>query len=137
MSKKDVLVSSDFTLSSGENPSTSIEYTDWIQDISSRYRQSQIKAAVAVNTEMLRFYFGLGRDITLMEEHQPWGSGFLKKLSLDLKLTMPGAEGFSYTYLRYMRYFFKLYAETPICHQVGDKLGGEDKTQPTTTKTKK
>ena len=130
MSKKDVLVSSDLTFSSGENPSASIEYTNWIQAISSRYRQSQIKAAVAVNTEMLRFYFGLGRDITLMEERQPWGSGFLKKLSLDLTLTMPGAEGFSYTNLRYMRYFFKLYAETPICHQLGDKLGREDKTQP-------
>ena len=56
-----------------------------------RYRQSQIKAAVAVNTEMLKFYFGLGRDLTLMEKDQPWGSGFLKRVSLDLKTKMPTA----------------------------------------------
>lgn len=35
-------------------------YATWIESLSVRYRQSQIKAAVAVNTEMLKFYFGLG-----------------------------------------------------------------------------
>ena len=60
-------------------------YASWIESLSARYRQSQIKAAVAVNTEMLKFYFGLGRDLTLMEKDQPWGSGFLKRVSLDLK----------------------------------------------------
>ena len=32
-------------------------YNGWLGEISKRYRQSQIKAAVAVNTEMLKFYF--------------------------------------------------------------------------------
>lgn len=39
------------------------QYKEWIADLSKRYRQSQIKAAVKVNTEMLRFYWSLGRDI--------------------------------------------------------------------------
>lgn len=33
-----------------------LEYKKWISDISSRFKQSQIKAAVKVNDEMLRFY---------------------------------------------------------------------------------
>lgn len=37
-------------------------YNGWLGEISKRYRQSQIKAAVAVNTEMLKFYFGLRLD---------------------------------------------------------------------------
>ena len=99
-----------------------IDYADWLQSISRRYRQSQIKAAVAVNTEMLRFYFGLGADIVRMEKDQPWGNKFIQKIGVDLRTAMPEATCLSYTNLRYMRYFFKLYAETSICHHVGDKL---------------
>ena len=82
-----------------------IDYADWLQSTSKRYRHSQIKAAVAVNTEMLRFYFGLGADIVRMEKDQPWGSGFLKRLSLDLKMQMPEAGCFSVTNLKYIRLF--------------------------------
>lgn len=39
------------------------QYKQWIQDLSLRYRQSQIKAAVKVNSEMLMFYWSRGRDI--------------------------------------------------------------------------
>ena len=88
-----------------------------------RYRRSQIKAAVAVNTEMLKFYFSLGRDIVLIGNDQPWGSGFLKRLSHDLKARMPEAKGFSITNLNYIRYFFQLYAGKPILHQFGEELG--------------
>lgn len=38
-------------------------YLQWVQDLCKRYRQSQIKAAVKVNKEMLWFYWELGRDI--------------------------------------------------------------------------
>ena len=38
------------------------EYKTWISELSSRYRKSQIKAALKVNDEMLRFYYGLGKD---------------------------------------------------------------------------
>ena len=107
-----------------------IDYANWLQSISKRYRQSQIKAAVAVNTEMLKFYFGLGADIVRMEKDQPWGSGFLKRLSLDLKMQMPEADCFSPRNLAYMRSFFKLYAGEPILPQVGAKLVDEDVNAP-------
>ena len=42
---------------------TDEKYRNWIKDVSRRFRQSQLKAAVKVNGEMLRFYWGLGRDI--------------------------------------------------------------------------
>ncbi len=99
-------------------------YAAWIESLSARYWESQIKAAVAVNTEMLKFYFGLGRDITLMEKDQPWGSGFLKRVSSDLKQKMPEAECFSVNNLIYMRCFFKLYASTVFTPQVEGKMQG-------------
>ena len=51
-------------------------YRMWIQDISRRFHQSQIKAAVKVNDEMLRFYWTLGRDMELIKEYYAWGSRF-------------------------------------------------------------
>ena len=38
-------------------------YSLWIQDISNRFKRSQIKAATYVNGEMLLFYWGIGADI--------------------------------------------------------------------------
>lgn len=42
------------------------DYTLWVEDLSKRYRQSQVKAAVKVNREMLKYYWELGRDIEEM-----------------------------------------------------------------------
>ena len=100
---------------------TNERYTAWIESLSVRYRESQIKAAVAVNTEMLKFYFGLGRDLVLMGKDQPWGSGFLKRVSSDLKAKMPKADCFSSTNLAYMRRFFELYVNT-IYPQLGGTI---------------
>ena len=43
------------------------DYLQWVKELSKRYRQSQIKAAVKVNTEMLKFYWSLGRDIVELQ----------------------------------------------------------------------
>ncbi len=71
---------------------------------------------------MLKFYFGLGRDIAIMEKAQPWGSGFLKRVSSDLKRKMPEAECFSVNNLIYMRCFFRLYASVMFTPQVEGKM---------------
>lgn len=46
---------------------TDKEYLNWIQNIVSRFRQSQIKAAVKVNSELLGFYWNLGKEIAEKE----------------------------------------------------------------------
>lgn len=40
------------------------EFKQWVSSISSKYKQSQIKAAIKVNSEMLAFYFELGKEIS-------------------------------------------------------------------------
>lgn len=85
------------------------EYKAWISELSSRYRKSQIKAALKVNGEMLRFYYSLGRDIVSMKAESKWGSGFMKNLSRDLKSQNPEATCFSPTNLLYMKNFYLLY----------------------------
>ena len=45
---------------------TTKQYQKWISSLKKRYRATQIKAAVAVNSAMLEFYWSLGADISRM-----------------------------------------------------------------------
>jgi len=87
------------------------EYSQWIKDISQRYRKSQIKAAVRVNDEMLRFYWSLGKDIVDMQAENKWGSSFYNNLSKDLQAAIPNATGLSPRNIRYMKAFYELYSD--------------------------
>lgn len=85
------------------------EYKKWISELKKRYRNSQIKAAVKVNNELLRFYWMLGKDISIMQEKAEWGSSFYDSLSKDLQDAFPGTKGFSVRNLQYMKQFYCLF----------------------------
>lgn len=86
------------------------DYTRWVKELSTRYRKSQIKAAVKVNSEMLRYYWELGRDIVTKQAENKYGSNFYGTLSTDLKKAIPNAEGLSPSNIRYSKRFFQLYS---------------------------
>lgn len=90
---------------------TDTGYSRWIQELKERYRCSQIKAAIQVNQEMLRFYWSLGRDIVARNAENIYGSGFYKNLSQDLKDALPEANGFSRQNLQYMKKMYLLYSK--------------------------
>ncbi len=99
------------------------EYANWIKDLSLRFKQSQIKAAIRVNSEMLRFYFNLGADIVNKKAESRWGDGFFANLSRDLQNELPGVKGFSVTNLKYTKLFYQLYNQLfTISPQDGDQL---------------
>lgn len=89
------------------------EYVQWVKELSSRYRKSQIKAAVKVNKEMLRFYWELGRDIVERDAENRYGTHFYASLSRDLRAEVCISSGFSETTLKYSKYFFCLYSSLP------------------------
>lgn len=96
------------------------EYAEWISSLSSRYRQSQIKAVVRVNSEKLLFYWSLGRDIVELHAESKWGENFYRSMSRDLKSLLPEASCFSDTNLRYMKRFYMMYKDyCTILPQVG------------------
>ncbi len=86
------------------------EYAEWLKSLSQRFRQSQIKAAVKVNSELLKFYWSLGQDIVERNFENTYGSEFFKNLSLDLKEEFPESKGFSPTNLGYIKRFYMLYS---------------------------
>lgn len=86
------------------------DYKQWIQDLSSRYRKSQLKAAVKVNKEMLLFYWNLGRDIVRMRAEERWGEKVITNLSIDLKAAIPDVTGLTKRNIYYCKNFFLLYS---------------------------
>ena len=95
-------------------------YAGWIKDLSLRFRQSQIKAAVKVNSELIQFYWELGRDIVEMKAEERWKNSFWENLSDDLQTSLPDIKGFSVTNLQYTRRFYLLYSSINSLHpQVG------------------
>ena len=82
---------------------TDNEYKEWIGELKQRIRQSQIKAAVKVNTELLRLYWSIGSDIVRLKAEAKWGTNIMSQISLDLKEEFSNLGGFSETNLRYIK----------------------------------
>lgn len=86
------------------------DYTQWVEKLRVRYRESQVRAAVKVNREMLRYYWELGRDIEEMHVETRWGESVIKNLSADLQHNTPNATGLSRTNIYYAKKFYLLYS---------------------------
>lgn len=106
------------------------EYLEWIKDLGTRFRRSQIKAAVKVNEEMLRFYWELGHDIVEKDAENHYGSRFFSILSHDLKEATSTTSGLSERNIRYAKDFYLLYnQEVGILQQPAAKSDLEDVTK--------
>jgi len=113
-------------------------YRQWLITLKSKIRQSQIKAAIRVNEELLRLYWDMGQDIVVRQMESAWGDKFFEKLSADLRSEFPDMKGFSVTNLKYSKYFYQFYTQDisiqrqiddTIRQQVGDELQNTNKEQ--------
>lgn len=78
------------------------------------------------NTEMLRFYWDLGRDIIKMKIEQRWGEKVMARLSMDLREAMPGISGLTQRNIYYCKQFYLLYSPlTESLPQAGAKSSNE------------
>ena len=85
------------------------EYKAWIESLVVLYRQQQVKAAVKVNEEVIRFYWALGKDISEKAYDNRYGSHFYENVSQDLRSEMGNAQGLSESNIRYAKRFYDLY----------------------------
>jgi len=93
-----------------EITSHAADYRQWLVELKTRFRQVQLKAAVAVNTAMLQFYWDLGADMVVKQTQFAWGGGFVKQLSADLRSEFPDVQGFSVSNLKSIRQWQLFYA---------------------------
>jgi predicted nuclease of restriction endonuclease-like (RecB) superfamily len=98
------------------------QYQDLLNDIKSRLRKSQLRAAVAVNHELIQFYWEVGKLIIEQQEKSKWGDKLFDVLANDLQRSFPNTEGFSKTNLKNMRLFAKHYPEGQFSQALPDQL---------------
>ncbi|WP_432574742.1 PDDEXK nuclease domain-containing protein [Kineococcus sp. SYSU DK005] len=78
-------------------------YAELLQQLTERVRTSQVRAARAANTELLRLYHSIGRDILERQHRHGWGAKVIERLAGDLRKAFPDQRGFSRRNLHYMR----------------------------------
>ncbi len=103
-------------------------YVEWLSDVKTRFRQSQIKASIRVNTSMLEFYWSIGRDLVAMRAEECWGVGVVKQFALDMRQAFPDITGFSDSNVKYIKQWYSFYYERiiksqQVVGQLEDKKG--------------
>lgn len=99
-----------------------LSYQSLFSDIKQKIQRSQIKAAVAVNSEMILLYWEIGKSIAEKQSLEGWSAGVIPLLSKDLQRDLPGTKGFSERNLGRMLAFFREYPEASILPQLVAKL---------------
>jgi predicted nuclease of restriction endonuclease-like (RecB) superfamily len=89
----------------------SVEYKIWLESLKNKFKSSQIKASIKVNTTLLEFYWDLGEQIVAMQKEHKWGSGFLEHLSQDLSAEFTDVKGFSKRNLEFIRKWYQFWKQ--------------------------
>ena len=83
---------------------------------------AQVKAALAVNSELVLLYWRIGRDILQRQEQEGWGAKVINRLARDLKREFPEMKGFSPRNLKYMRAFAEAYRDEQFVQQLAAQI---------------
>ena len=94
------------------------DYIIWLKEIKSKIKNSQIKAALSANRELISLYWYLGNEIIEKQKNSNWGSNFIDQFSKDLKKDFPDVGGFSPKNLRYCRAFYNFYTKDSNWQQI-------------------
>ncbi len=89
------------------------DYVETFTIIKQKVEESQVKAVLSVNTELLKLYWFIGKILTDKQESSDWGAKIIERLAQDLQRTFPGIEGFSRTNIFRIRSFYVEYQIVP------------------------
>lgn len=97
-------------------------YQAFLIALKERIQTAQVRAAQAVNSELVTLYWQIGSDISRRMQENGWGAKVVDRLSSDLRREFPDMQGFSLRNLRYMRSFAEAWPDEAILQQIVAKL---------------
>jgi predicted nuclease of restriction endonuclease-like (RecB) superfamily len=83
------------------------EYTLFLDELKTRIRAAQVRAALDVNRELLLLYWHIGRDLLQRRQTRGWGAKIIDRLAADL---------------HYMRAFAAAYPDEQFVQQLAAQL---------------
>ena len=89
-------------------------YEELLNQLKERIRSAQVRAAVAVNRELVLLYWQIGREILARQDREGWGAKVIDRLAADLRRAFPEMTGLSPRNLKYMRSFGEAWPDEAI-----------------------
>jgi predicted nuclease of restriction endonuclease-like (RecB) superfamily len=86
-------------------------YKEFLEEIKKRIRESQLRASLSVNSELIKLYWSIGKLIIEKQQKEGWGAKIIDRMANDLANDFPGVSGFSVRNLKYMRKFAEVYPD--------------------------
>jgi predicted nuclease of restriction endonuclease-like (RecB) superfamily len=98
------------------------DYTQWLASLKQRIQGARQRALLVANSEQIRLYHDIGREILDRQSMQGWGAKVIDQLSADLRAAFPDMKGFSSRYLKYMKVFAQECPDLQIGQQSAAQL---------------
>ena len=71
------------------------QFSNLLKEVKTRIQQAQSKAVIAVNSELLRLYWDVGRTISERQKKEGWGTSVIPRLAKELSGQLSELKGFS------------------------------------------
>lgn len=82
-----------------------------LADVKNRIQSAQVRAVLAVNAELVRLYWDIGRVIGERQRSEGWGAAVIPRLSRALNNELPELKGFSERNIKRMVAFHRDYPQ--------------------------
>lgn len=86
-----------------------LPYGALLAEIKDRIATAQTRAVLAVNGELNRLYWQIGRSLDRRQAEEGWGAAVIPRLARDLRNELPELKGFSERNIKLMLQFFRTY----------------------------
>jgi predicted nuclease of restriction endonuclease-like (RecB) superfamily len=98
------------------------DYAQWLASLKQRIQGARQRALLAANSEQIRLYHDIGREILDRQSQQGWGAKVIDQLSADLRAAFPDMKGLSSRNLKYMKVFAQECPDLQIGQQSAAQL---------------
>jgi predicted nuclease of restriction endonuclease-like (RecB) superfamily len=96
------------------------DFADLLAEITGRIQAAQTRAVLAVNAELVRLYWDIGRIIQDRQKRAGWGAAVIPRLARELHNELPDLKGFSERNIKLM---VQLASEYPHAFSTPDSIG--------------
>jgi len=103
-------------------PAQPAAYGALLADLKRRVRLAQVRAAFAVNRELVLLYWHIGREILRSQQAEGWGAKVIERLARDLRKEFPDMSGLTSRNLKYMRAFVEAYSSGESVRQLAGQF---------------
>ena len=98
------------------------DYAAFLASLKDRILRARVSAARAINQELVRLYWDIGRCIVEKQQTAGWGDSVVERLAADLRAEFPDMRGFSARSIWEMKRLYLAYSEPEFLQQAVAEL---------------